>query len=157
MSNLILPEYDNFLERVENEMQRSRRNGERLTLLIADIDYFKSVNDTYGHPAGDAVLREIAKVIGASVRNTDHCGRLGGEEFGILLVGTGLEGALDTAERMRAAVAEVTYNSWHAGLSIGVAEWKTNAEDMDFLMKRADSALYDAKNGGRNRVVAAST
>jgi diguanylate cyclase (GGDEF)-like protein len=143
-----------FFERVGDEMQKSRRNGEKLTMLIADIDFFKSVNDSYGHPAGDAVLREIAEVIQASVRNTDHCGRLGGEEFGILLVDTGLEDALDTAERMRAAVSAISYNDWHAGLSVGVAEWKTNAEDMDFLMKRADAALYDAKNGGRNRVVA---
>lgn len=144
-----------FLERVAEELERARRTGEALTFAIADIDHFKAVNDTYGHQEGDRALREIATVIDANVRAVDLAGRIGGEEFGILLVNTDIEVAREAADRIREAVRAVRSGDWQAGLSVGIAQWGGRSETIQALMKRGDDALYEAKRSGRNRVVVA--
>jgi len=145
-----------FYERTVEELERAQRTGGKLTMLALDIDLFKQVNDTYGHPAGDSILRNIARTLDGAVRSIDLCGRLGGEEFGIVLTDSGIESGLEVAERIRSEVEKIRYQDWHAGMSIGVAEWRNSDETLDSLFKRADNALYEAKNAGRNRVVAAA-
>lgn len=145
-----------FFERLIEETERSKRTGEQLVLLIVDIDHFKYVNDTWGHPVGDRILKEIAVSIENSIRNIDFSGRVGGEEFAILLTGTSIEKGAEIAERMKIAADSVKYGDWKGGVSIGAAEWKGREESIDELFKRADDALYIAKNTGRNRVVTAN-
>ena len=144
-----------FLERVAEEQERARRTGETLTFAIADIDHFKEVNDTYGHQEGDRALKEIAAIIDENVRAVDLAGRIGGEEFAILLVDADIEVAREACDRIREAVRVVRSGDWQAGISVGIAQWKGRAETIGALMKRADDALYEAKRSGRNRVVAA--
>jgi diguanylate cyclase (GGDEF)-like protein len=141
-----------FFERALEEMARARRIPCPMVLLIADIDFFKIVNDTWGHSAGDHVLREIAREIESCVRETDVSGRIGGEEFAVLLVDTDIVGGWGLAERIRESVREVTFQSWQGSISVGVAEWTGDGEPIEQLMRRADMALYRAKEFGRNRV-----
>jgi diguanylate cyclase (GGDEF)-like protein len=143
-----------FFERVSEEMERAKRQKNSVTLAIADIDHFKAVNDGYGHPAGDEALKEIAAIIAANVRAADIAGRIGGEEFAILFPDTKLEIATEAAERIRLAVQDISVGTWKAGISLGLAQWRGHTESIDALLKRADDALYAAKNAGRNRVVA---
>lgn len=145
-----------FFERFAEEIDRAKRTNNPIVLLVADIDHFKYVNDTFGHPEGDRILKQIARTIENNVRNVDIAGRVGGEEFAVLLTDTGLESGIEVAERIRAAAAFITIDTWQGGLSVGVAEWKGGGESIDLLYKRADDALYAAKGGGRNRVVVAS-
>ena len=129
-----------------------------LTLLMLDVDRFKSVNDTYGHAAGDDVLRAVAEVLRAEVRTIDLPARQGGEEFVVLLPGTNADGGRETAERIRTALAarEVATDAGvlRVTTSVGVAEWAAPLS-ADELLDAADRALYAAKEGGRNRVVVA--
>jgi len=144
-----------FIERMEQAMA----SGLPASLLLFDLDHFKSVNDTYGHPAGDKVLQAVALAAAAGLRRGDAFGRMGGEEFAILLPGTPAEGAVALAERLRAAVAEnsmAEVNHTPVTLSFGIAEYKPE-EGRDAWLKRADQALYQAKNGGRNRCILAPT
>ena len=144
-------------ERVLGEVEASRRFGEPLSLLLMDIDHFKRVNDTHGHGAGDEVLRVVSRTIGDSLRRSDTLARYGGEEFVVLARGTSLPGATRLAERLRAKVADTTCiveRALRVTISIGVAE--LTAVDTDkALLERADAALYDAKDSGRNRVAIA--
>ncbi len=133
--------------------------GKPVSLLIFDIDYFKSVNDNYGHPAGDAVLKEFAQRISQNVRGVDLACRLGGEEFVVVMPDTDLSYALMVAERLRQKVAEVPFHveptvsiSVTVSIGIGVSEGTTDCAAK--LLERADAALYKAKREGRNRVVA---
>ena len=147
-----------FLEAGEREMQRQRRYGSRpLTVLMFDLDHFKQVNDTYGHAAGDKVLVAIAAFCKKLLRDIDIFGRLGGEEFAMLLPETDLAGGRATAERLRSGVAEVPIETeraiLHVTISVGVTETATDDELLETVLKRADDAMYQAKNGGRNRVV----
>lgn len=142
------------------ELSRANRQGAPLSLLMMDIDKFKSINDTHGHDAGDAVLRHLARACAPHLREVDILARLGGEEFAVLLPDTAQEGAHQVAERIREALAgEPVPTSdgppLNFTVSIGVAEHDGAAEDIAALVKQADLALYQAKQSGRNRVVAA--
>jgi len=143
-----------FMEVAEAELARSRRYDTPLSMLMIDIDHFKEVNDAYGHRAGDRVLQQLARTCQEILREVDVAGRVGGEEFAILLPETEVEGAFEVAERLRTAVAaaEVPREEGlpiRITVSVGVAaiDGSTN---LDTLMSQADDALYDAKHCGRN-------
>ena len=145
-----------FFEAAELEIDRRKRSPRPLSLIVFDVDHFKRVNDTHGHPAGDAVLRKLAAVLVATFRQVDVVARLGGEEFGVLLPSTGLDDAARVAERFRMAMAaqpvEVDGVLIPCTVSGGVATMEDGAGGLDLLMKRADKALYTAKSDGRNRI-----
>ncbi|MDB5363064.1 MAG: hypothetical protein JWO51_4361 [Rhodospirillales bacterium] len=145
-----------FVERANDLIALSRRLGAPISLAIMDLDEFKNVNDTYGHPAGDAVLRMIGRTSQNHIRVTDLLGRIGGEEFALLMPNTAVEGALHFAERLREAIgdeaADVEGTILRMTVSLGLAEMRPN-ESFDQLYARADAALYAAKEAGRNRVV----
>ena len=146
-----------FLELAHGELARVERTDRPFSFLILDIDFFKDVNDTFGHDQGDQVLRALASVCLRELRTTDIFGRLGGEEFGAVLIETPPEVAQAVAERLRASVAAASIDD--AGrpiaitVSIGLTSWRGNDETFHNIMHRADKALYAAKNQGRNRVV----
>lgn len=140
------------------EIERTARYGRPLTALLLDIDRFKLVNDTHGHPAGDAVLQAVASRITATIRPTDVAVRWGGEEFAVLLTETDPQQGAAAAERLRQVLAAepvVLEDGTHLQVtaSFGVAAAPTHTNDPDQLMSFADQALYAAKDGGRNRVV----
>lgn len=139
-------------QRFLQEMQRARRHHNAIAFLMVDLDHFKVVNDTYGHPAGDAVLHQLAQILKTSARESDVCARYGGEEFALILHETNEAGARTLAQRIRQAVEGATFpGGLKLTVSIGVAA-TDEAELFTQLMDRADSALYAAKQGGRNRV-----
>ena len=142
-------------DRLANEVARSHRSGDGFAVLFLDLDNFKQVNDRYGHEAGNLVLRETARQCSVHIRLTDLAGRYGGDEFVVVLVGTGEEGAVGVAEKIRASVEEVGtkmgYPDGFVTASIGVAEYRPDRKDDDVLVM-ADRALYRAKAAGRNRV-----
>jgi two-component system, cell cycle response regulator len=148
-----------FMERLEQETARSRRDQTPLSFILTDIDHFKKVNDTYGHQAGDLVLRRFSKTLSASMRPYDFIGRYGGEEFVVCLSGADEREARSAAERMRRQIEEVEI-ALPDGLqpiritaSFGISSYAPEpGETMDLLIKRADDALYRAKDEGRNRV-----
>jgi len=129
------------------------------SLLMLDIDYFKNINDTHGHDAGDTVLAQLANIMQQSVRSTDMLARLGGEEFCLVIPGMHADQAVSTAEHIRASVQQhsFTHQTRHIAvtISIGVAQ-RQASESIQQWFQRADQALYRAKNNGRNRVVIAS-
>ncbi|MGE5628861.1 MAG: GGDEF domain-containing protein, partial [Solirubrobacterales bacterium] len=137
---------------LRNEIEFSNKNSSNLSIIIADIDYFKNVNDTFGHEDGDVVLREFADLLRSNIRKTDFVGRWGGEEFLVICPSTKLEEAEDLANRIREKVElyQFTVPSRQTA-SFGVAELQTG-EDTRSLFIRADKALYSAKSLGRNRV-----
>ena len=141
---------------LENEFNRSLRYGDPISLLMADLDHFKRINDNYGHPCGDAVLKETARIILDAMRKVDLVARIGGEEFMVIMPHTDLDGACIAAERIRAAVENHHFEGLpEAGnitVSIGVTMLFEDVKDMDGLVKMADDALYRAKANGRNRV-----
>lgn len=145
-----------FIDRATQELGRVRRYGESSALLMLDVDHFKRINDTWGHATGDAVLRRVAEVLSGAVRETDLVGRLGGEEFGVLLPQTALEPALNLAERLReaivAAALEADGEALRFSASFGVTLLHGDDDSVDMPMARADAALYAAKFAGRNRV-----
>ena len=134
-----------------------------IAVMMLDIDYFKAVNDTHGHPAGDDVLRELAARMLRQVRSVDLVARLGGEEFVAVMPETNLAGAVVVAERLRQAVSAEPFTIQPTGLrlpvtiSIGVAASNGPGETVENLLKRADDALYEAKRNGRNRVLSLTT
>jgi diguanylate cyclase (GGDEF)-like protein len=146
-----------ILEKIQQEMDRCGRDGTNFGLVIADVDHFKKVNDTYGHLTGDAVLREMAKRINSSLRSYDSVGRYGGEEFIILLPGCDVAEASELAERLRASIAEAPVQAnggeFSCTLSFGATALHGRRNfDLNILIKEADEALLLAKNRGRNRV-----
>jgi diguanylate cyclase (GGDEF)-like protein len=153
-----------FQERFDDMLARADRGGVRHALILTDIDHFKKVNDTYGHPTGDEVLRGVAQVVRDCVRKVDLAARYGGEEFAIVLEGTDLRGARETAERIRAEVQKVVFQSakgpFSCTLSLGVAVYggpgEGDGREKKALIAHADQALYHAKHNGRNRAVAFS-
>jgi diguanylate cyclase (GGDEF)-like protein/PAS domain S-box-containing protein len=148
-----------FMEGAEAEFARARRHQRSVALLILDADHFKQVNDTFGHNAGDAVLRRLAEVCRANLREIDVIGRIGGEEFAIAMPETDLDAARAAAERIRSRLSEqivmVDGESVRFTVSVGIAMAEDRDNSIDDLMRRADQALYQAKHAGRNRVAAA--
>lgn len=146
-----------FLELGDREMARARRERRPLTVIYFDVDHFKNINDTHGHEAGDKVLRELAIIGSSHLREVDIFGRMGGEEFAILLPGTDEEGAERVAERLRQAFEAhevlLSDTAVRCTASFGVAQLDTGPPCLDTLIRRADEALYAAKRGGRNVVV----
>ncbi|WP_295641603.1 diguanylate cyclase [uncultured Methylibium sp.] len=142
-------------DRLGEEMARHRRSLSGLSVMLVDIDHFKRVNDTHGHAAGDAVLRELAQRLSRRCRNTDFIARFGGEEFVVLLPDTPVEGALALAEKMRRAVADepMPGGVGLVTLSIGIASPAEYFVDAAAALAAADEALYTAKRSGRNRAV----
>jgi diguanylate cyclase (GGDEF)-like protein len=149
-----------FNERLKAEVAYARRHQAELSLLVLDIDYFKKVNDTYGHPAGDAVLRMIVAGVGKTLRAEDVLARYGGEEFGVVLRGVGLESAGGVAERIRGIAEAVAVahegNTIRCTISVGCAALSCcENPSVEALVAIADRRLYVAKRGGRNKVVTA--
>ena len=143
-----------FIEQAELELSRHNRYSTELSLIMLDIDFFKKINDTYGHNVGDLVLQKIAEVSRTILRDVDIIGRIGGEEFAILLPETNIEDSIKVAERLRTEISnasvflekeEVKFTS-----SFGVVA--ANKSNIDKLLIKADKALYKAKESGRNRV-----
>jgi diguanylate cyclase (GGDEF)-like protein len=147
-----------FLETLERELSRARRYDRPLALVMFDIDHFKQCNDTFGHRAGDFVLREVADVVRERARKVDVLARYGGEEFAMILPEIDIRGANQFAEKIRVMIAEskFMFEGRHipVTISIGVAELTPDIATYDDLIKRADARLYKAKQTGRNRVVA---
>jgi diguanylate cyclase (GGDEF)-like protein len=140
-----------FYEALEKETQRSARYGTTASLVLFDVDNFKSINDTLGHGAGDDVLRKIGEIVGGLIRPTDSFARLGGEEFGLLLPETGQLDALLTAERLRTGIARTkNLADRRVTVSGGVACCPADAATLEELERRADAALYWAKRNGKN-------
>ena len=141
-----------FEETVETEMDRLRRYGQRLSLMILDVDHFKNINDNYGHPIGDQVLIDLSNTIRSSLRASDSLTRWGGEEFVILCPNTTADIVSKLAERLRKKIASVKFQEVGTiTLSFGVAECGLN-ETWEQWLHRADEALYLAKSGGRDQV-----
>ncbi len=146
-----------FTEQADKEFIRAQRYKLSMALISIDIDHFKSINDKYGHPAGDKVLVAVSKQLQTSLRQTDILARIGGEEFSILLPETSAVSAMALAERIRIKQAELRIiGEWQGeitlSVSIGVSSFHATDEAFDSLFSRADKALYQAKNSGRNKV-----
>ncbi|MDX1693411.1 MAG: diguanylate cyclase [Ketobacteraceae bacterium] len=142
--------------RLNEEFSRAARYESPLTLIMFDLDHFKSINDTYGHLGGDAVLTTVARIVRESVRENDIPGRYGGEEFGVILVNTDEEGAKVVAERIRSTI-EATPIPYEEGeisatASLGIATYERGIDDAEELIANADAALYYCKEHGRNQV-----
>ena len=139
------------------------RNGGQVCLLMLDIDHFKRINDTYGHPAGDEVLKTLAGLLGSNLRPTDEKARIGGEEFVCLLPNASLQDAITLGERLRLSVKETAFRipasggtvTEHITISLGATYWQS-PESLDDAIGRADEAMYEAKGSGRNRLVTRS-
>lgn len=145
-----------FFELANREIERSRRFGNPLSLLMFDVDHFKQVNDIHGHEAGDRVLKHVSGLCKSALRKIDIAGRIGGEEFAVLLPGTSGEMAWEVAERLRKAIGEAVL-TLEAGkisitVSIGVTSWHGGDDDLDAMLRRVDKGMYKAKEDGRNRV-----
>lgn len=145
-----------FMDQAEQELRRARRFDRDLAVMMIDLDHFKHVNDQYGHAIGDSVLQAAVKLANESLRDSDIMGRLGGEEFAILLPETNLEAAAFVAERLRQNIAEhpvvTVKGSVPCSVSVGVTRLLPADTNIDELLHRADQALYRAKSAGRNRV-----
>ncbi len=146
-----------FMETLQSEAERAKRYGHTLSLLMIDVDRFKKVNDRHGHLVGDRVLRILTETIQDSLRDSDTLGRLGGEEFGVVLHETSLDDAVIVAERIRVGVSarflqEPGLERLNTTVSIGAASILTGSSDYENLLRHADTAMYQAKADGRNRV-----
>jgi diguanylate cyclase (GGDEF)-like protein/PAS domain S-box-containing protein len=149
-----------FMERAELEIHRLRRHKVPFSVALMDLDFFKKVNDTHGHQAGDDVLKEVVQRWQKGRRPFDTLGRLGGEEFAILLPGADAESAMTVADRLRAVIADQPIDTIdgpvQVTVSIGVAEAEEADQTIEGTLGRADAALYHSKNSGRNRATKAS-
>lgn len=150
-----------FMEILEQQSQLAQSQESALSMLLLDIDHFKSVNDNYGHDSGDVVLIELARRISSQLRPTDTLGRLGGEEFAILLPETGVDAALQTAQELVRTIAAQpiplrSHQAIHVTVSIGVAALGQHCKNSQELLIDADQLLYQAKRSGRNQAIAAS-
>ncbi len=146
-----------FFEKAEMELHRVERYKRSLSVMIYDLDNFKNINDTYGHPFGDKVLKKIAEETKKTFRDVDVVGRIGGEEFGVMVPETHLGGAITAAERFRKAIENLEIKADNGDIvklsvSIGVAMYPSNGCDLAALIKGADTALYQAKNNGKNQI-----
>ena len=143
-----------FQDYLEEQFQTAMRNKQPLALILMDVDHFKQYNDTYGHQAGDEVLRQVAQILQANVREGDFVARYGGEEFVVVLPRTDSESAVAVAERLREAVQSAEWRLRPVTGSFGVACIRPDMETRQELIEAADQALYQAKKNGRNRVEA---
>jgi diguanylate cyclase (GGDEF)-like protein len=146
-----------FQERFAAMLGRAERHNFPVSLILTDIDHFKKINDSYGHPTGDEVLRRVAAILNASARKIDIVARYGGEEFAIVLESTDRVGARNLAERIRGEIEQQSFQSakgpFKATLSLGVASFPDDATQKAEIIARADQSLYAAKHSGRNRTV----
>ncbi|MDH3519974.1 MAG: diguanylate cyclase [Myxococcales bacterium] len=150
-----------LLQAMEHEIQRAERFGKPMSVLFLDLDHFKRVNDQHGHLVGSEVLRQLSRVLGECVRQVDTLARYGGDEFTIVLIDTGHEGAVVVAERIRRTVSETIFEGGRDApirltISIGVATFPDHWRSRDGLLDLADKGMYLAKSRGRNRVCSAS-
>ncbi|MBY0431475.1 MAG: diguanylate cyclase, partial [Rhodospirillales bacterium] len=145
-----------FKDALDHEVASATRGGRSLCLAMVDIDHFKSINDSHGHPVGDVVIKSLARLLRNRTRTSDHVGRFGGEEFGVALPGASLSDAVSLLESLRETFSHLQHRSggglFRTAFSAGVAEWRSG-ERTASLISRADQALYRAKANGRNRVV----
>jgi two-component system, cell cycle response regulator len=145
-----------FDEMVDREVSRAKRYHRYFSLILFDIDHFKRINDTHGHLAGDAVLRQLGSLMQARVRRDDTLARTGGEEFGILCPEVQAKGAMDLAHKLNRLVDETKFvfegTRIDVTISLGVAEWSPDFETAEEVLGAADAKLYEAKRLGRNRV-----
>ncbi|MGI9305968.1 MAG: GGDEF domain-containing protein [Gammaproteobacteria bacterium] len=149
-----------FFQAARHQIQIAARNRQPASVLIGDIDHFKSVNDKYGHLVGDAALKHAAEIIRGSIRESDICARFGGEEFIVLFINSNIENSILTGEKIRANFEESPCESGGITLRLTISSGVSpvDCEDENGIndaIKRADKALYEAKNGGRNRVCSA--
>lgn len=141
-----------FEERMEDELRRWRRTGAEFSLVLLDIDHFKAYNDTFGHPRGDEVLRNIGRILRRSLRGSDFPARYGGEEFAVILPNTSRDGASHVAEMLRRDIEAAAWEDRPITASVGVATVSDEVSSADLLVSHADQALYRSKQDGRNRV-----
>ena len=145
-----------FIERFTEEVRRSMRQKTNLSFLMLDLDNFKENNDKYGHLVGDVILREVSRILKASLREIDMIGRYGGEEFAIVLSGTARKGAHQVAERIRESIEGAVFKAYDevvsTTISAGISVFPEDGADVESLIEHADKALYKAKESGRNRV-----
>lgn len=145
-----------FIETAEKEISRSKRYDATLSVAMLDIDWFKKINDQFGHAAGDAVLKGVARISQDSLRDTDIMGRIGGEEFAILLIESDLKSSLIVAERLKKNIESNTFRfedqEIRCTISTGISELIPKEDTLEAIMKRADAALYEAKKAGRNQI-----
>lgn len=154
-----LPNRRKIVSSLQEEVIRSNRYGMPLSISILDLDHFKRVNDTYGHAAGDEVLRSVAARLRNHIRHPDTLGRYGGEEFLIVLPNSEMQAAAEQASRLcqqvRKLRIDVNENVLSMTISIGIAQFRIGQENWEELLHRADEAMYKAKNAGRDRWVVA--
>jgi diguanylate cyclase (GGDEF)-like protein len=147
-------------ETLARELARAERQKRPLSVIVVDVDHFKKINDTHGHPAGDAVLRKAGQYLGSVVRDSDVACRFGGEEFILILPDCHRDDAVIKADELRERLSLLSFSEGGAGIqitaSLGVAAFPLDAIESQGLVQAADAALYAAKKQGRNRVVAAS-
>ncbi|MGB2711804.1 MAG: diguanylate cyclase [Conexibacter sp.] len=149
-----LPNRRGFREQLDLELERTRRGGTQMTVVVGDVDHFKEVNDRSGHQVGDAVLQRVAQLLNDGKRQIDLAARVGGEEFALVLPDTDAQGAFVLAERLREALrAAFTQDTVPITISFGIASFPAHAETAASLLHAADEALYAAKESGRNRTV----
>ncbi len=152
-----LPNRRHILTFLGDQAKTAYENEQPISIVVFDIDHFKQVNDQYGHDGGDAALKAVANIANQALRRGDKVGRIGGEEFLVVLPGTEHGSAMEIAERLRRSVEATEFDRLLGDLrmtiSLGVSEWKAGHESIDALVKRADLALYEAKHSGRNKVV----
>lgn len=141
-----------FKETLSNEYDRSRRYNHELSVILLDVDHFKTFNDTYGHPAGDIVLKEVADLVKKSARDCDFIARYGGEEFAVMLPETNTDGAMFVAERIRQTIANTKWAKRAITVSVGVCTLNEANTNYSSLIDSADKALYASKSAGRNKV-----
>jgi len=149
-----------FVEQLKKEISRCRRHGRESVLVLMDIDHFKRVNDSFGHPAGDSVLKAVSSACVQALRDNDLFGRLGGEEFAILLTETDPRGGLEAAEKLRAAIERLRVDvagGVRVTASFGVSSFARSVSTPEEWIAKADEALYSAKRSGRNRCVVANS
>jgi len=144
-------------EHLTEEFSRHKRYSRPLSFILLDIDFFKKINDTYGHQCGDAVLKDVSARINSVIRDVDSLARYGGEEFCCMLPETGMESAVLLAERFRLVISEEKFSYdkdlIDVTISLGVSELRDDIKSAEVLLKKADDALYEAKETGRNKVV----
>jgi diguanylate cyclase (GGDEF)-like protein len=151
-----LPNRHYFIKRLEEEMERVKRYDQDLSLCILDLDHFKEINDTYGHLTGDKVLKVVSDKL-ENIRTSDMAARYGGEEFALMFPETSVEDTEDLLQRIRHSVREYSFedpsgNEFQVTCSFGVAEMNGHEESPDDLIEKADNAMYEAKNNGRDQI-----